>query len=145
MEKSSMFSNALTDLHMYRGSKMTVAHALVQSDWTERLVAWRISWRFFTTFTDPLTTRFTTSFLHFSLFSTALWDLPNSTLVHSLVLSSHLFFCLPCFLLQSQLCVLTLIRCPFPVLQQWHVKDPGHSAKSAGGRLHLNTLTPMSK
>ena len=23
-----------------------------------------------------------------------------------------------------------------PVLPQWHVKDPGHSAKSAGGRLH---------
>ena len=29
-----------------------------------------------------------------------------------------------------------------PVLQQWHVKDPNHSAKSAGGRLHLNTHTP---
>ena len=28
-----------------------------------------------------------------------------------------------------------------PVLPQWHVKDPGHSAKSAGGRLHLNTHT----
>ena len=26
-----------------------------------------------------------------------------------------------------------------PVLLQWHVKDPGHSAKSVGGRLHLNT------
>ena len=39
------------------------------------------------------------------------------------------------FLLQSQLCVLTLIRCAFhPVLPQWHVKDPGHSAKSADGR-----------
>ena len=28
-----------------------------------------------------------------------------------------------------------------PVLPQWHVKDPGHSAKSAGGRLQLNTHT----
>ena len=28
-----------------------------------------------------------------------------------------------------------------PVLPQWHVKDPGHSAKGAGGRLHLNTYT----
>ena len=28
-----------------------------------------------------------------------------------------------------------------PVLPQWHTKDPGHSAKSAGGRLHLNTHT----
>ena len=26
-----------------------------------------------------------------------------------------------------------------PVLPQSHVKDPGHSAKSAGGRLQLNT------
>ena len=24
-----------------------------------------------------------------------------------------------------------------PVLPQWHIKDPGHSAKSTGGRLHL--------
>ena len=32
-----------------------------------------------------------------------------------------------------------------PVLQQWHVKDPGYSAKSAGGRLHLHTQTPLTK
>ena len=38
---------------------------------------------------------FTTSFLHFSLFSTALWDLANSRPVHSLMLPSHLLFCLP--------------------------------------------------
>ena len=31
-----------------------------------------------------------------------------------------------------------------PVLSQWHIKDPGHSAKSAGGRLHLNTHTPST-
>ena len=37
---------------------------------------------------------FATSFLHFSLFSTALRDLPNSRPVHSLTLSSHLFLCL---------------------------------------------------
>ena len=41
---------------------------------------------------------FATSFLHFFLFSTALWDLPNSRLVHSLMLSCHLFLCLPCLL-----------------------------------------------
>ena len=35
----------------------------------------------------------------FPLFSTALWDLANSSPVHSLMLSSHLFFCLPCLLL----------------------------------------------
>ena len=31
------------------------------------------------------------------------------------------------------------------MLPQWHVKDPGHSAKRAGGRLHLKhtyTLDP---
>ena len=31
-----------------------------------------------------------------------------------------------------------------PVLLQWHVKDPGHSAKSVGDRLHLNTRTPLT-
>ena len=41
---------------------------------------------------------FMTSFLHFSLFSTAFWDLANSRLVHALMLSSHLFFGLPCLL-----------------------------------------------
>ena len=41
---------------------------------------------------------FATSFLHFSLFNTALWDLPNSRPVHSLMLSSHLFLCPPCLL-----------------------------------------------
>ena len=39
---------------------------------------------------------FATSFLHVSLFSTALWDLATSRPVHSLMLSSHLFLCLPC-------------------------------------------------
>ena len=41
---------------------------------------------------------FATSFLRSSLFSTALWDLPNSRSVHFLMLSSHLFLCLSCFL-----------------------------------------------
>ena len=41
---------------------------------------------------------FITSFLHFTMFSTALWDLANSRPVHFLILSSHLFFCLPCLL-----------------------------------------------
>ena len=40
---------------------------------------------------------FASSFLHFCLFSSALWDLPNSRPVHSLILSSHLFLCLHCF------------------------------------------------
>ena len=44
---------------------------------------------------------FTTSFLHFSLFSTALLDLANSRPVHSLMLSSHLFLCLPCHMLHQ--------------------------------------------
>ena len=31
-----------------------------------------------------------------------------------------------------------------PMLLQWHIKDPGHSAKSAGGRLHLKKHTPLT-
>ena len=47
---------------------------------------------------------------------------------------------------QVLISVLTLIRCPFhPCLPQWHVKDPGHSAKSAGSRLHLNTHTTLTQ
>ena len=38
---------------------------------------------------------FLTSSLHVSLFTTALWESVNSIPVHSLMLSSHLFFCLP--------------------------------------------------
>ena len=41
---------------------------------------------------------FTTSVLHISLFSSALWDLANSKPVHSMMLSSHLCFCLPLLL-----------------------------------------------
>ena len=43
------------------------------------------------------------------------------------------------------LCWLWLGICSTPVLLQWHVKDPDHSAKSAGGRLHLNTHTPLTQ
>ena len=32
-----------------------------------------------------------------------------------------------------------------PVLLQWRVKDLGHSAKSAVGRLHLDTHTPLTQ
>ena len=42
--------------------------------------------------------------------------------------------------------MLTLIRCLFHlVLLQWHVKDPGHCAISAGGRIHQNMQTPLSQ
>ena len=41
---------------------------------------------------------FATSFLHFPLFSTALWDLANSRPVPSLMSSFQLFPCLPCLL-----------------------------------------------
>ena len=37
----------------------------------------------------------TVSSIHFSLFSTAPWDLANSRPVHSLTLSFRLFLCLP--------------------------------------------------
>ena len=32
-----------------------------------------------------------------------------------------------------------------PSLQQWHVKDPGHSVRTPDGRLHLNTQTPVTQ
>ena len=32
-----------------------------------------------------------------------------------------------------------------PVLLQWHMKYPGHFAKIAGDRLHVNTHTPLTK
>ena len=54
---------------------------------------------------------FTTSFLHFSLFSTALLDLANSRPVHSLMLSSHFFFCLFCLLIPFTVpCKMVLAR-----------------------------------
>ena len=31
------------------------------------------------------------------------------------------------------------------VLPSWHVKDHGHCAKSAGGRLHINVHTPLTQ
>ena len=31
------------------------------------------------------------------------------------------------------------------VFPQWHIKDPGHSAKIAGGRLHLNMHTLLTQ
>ena len=37
------------------------------------------------------------------------------------------------------------VSVPPPVLLQWHVKDPSHSAKSADGRLHLNIHTPLTQ
>ena len=54
---------------------------------------------------------FATSFLNFSLFSTALWDLVNSRHVHSLMLSSHFFLCLPRLLPPfTVLCKMVLAR-----------------------------------
>ena len=41
-------------------------------------------------------------------------------------------------------CWLLFVVRSIPVLLQWHVKDSGHSARSAGGRLHLNMHTPMT-
>ena len=56
------------------------------------------------------TDNFATSFLHFSLLSTALWDLPISRLVHSPMLSSHLFLCPPCLPLFTVPCKMVLAR-----------------------------------
>ena len=42
-------------------------------------------------------------------------------------------------------CRLLFGVCSTPVLPQWRLKDPSHSAKSAGGRLQLNTHTPLTQ
>ena len=55
---------------------------------------------------------FATSFLHFSLFSTALWDLVNSRPVHSLMLSSHLVLCLPYLLPPFTVPCKMVLACP---------------------------------
>lgn len=40
--------------------------------------------------------------------------------------------------------MLTLIQCLlYGMLPQWHLKDLGHSAESAGERLHLNIYTQL--
>ena len=43
------------------------------------------------------------------------------------------------------LCWLSIGVRSTPVLPQWYLYDPGHSANSAGGWLHLNTLTPSTQ
>ena len=42
-------------------------------------------------------------------------------------------------------CRLLFGVCSTPVFSQLHVKDPGHSAQSAGGRLHLNNHTTLTQ
>ena len=74
---------------------------------------------------------FATSFIHFSLFSTAFWDLANSRPIHSLTLSSHIFLCLPC--LHPSLC-----------LARWFLPDlmsgrHGHTTALCVYKWHENT------
>ena len=54
---------------------------------------------------------YTTILFHLVLFSTALVELAKSIPVHSLILSSHLFFCLPLFLFPFSVpCRLSLLN-----------------------------------
>ena len=54
------------------------------------------------------TDEFATIPFHLVLFSAALVELAKSIPVHSLILSSHLFFCLPLFLFFLSLCLVGL-------------------------------------
>ena len=45
----------------------------------------------------------------------------------------------------NSVCWLLFSLFSVPVLPQWHVKDPGPSAKSIGGRLYLNTHAPLTQ
>ena len=79
---------------------------------------------------------FATSFLHFSLFSTALWDFVNSRPVLSLMLSSHLFLCLPCLLhLSTEGTVLNTSKARTPS------KQSSTDNIKAGGTLYAHTCT----
>ena len=50
------------------------------------------------------------------------------------------------FLLQGELCVLTLIRCPFhPCVTAVARKRPQSFCQKCSGRLHLNTHTPLTQ
>ena len=92
---------------------------------------------------------FATSFLHFSLFSTALWDLPNSRPVHSLMMSSHLFLCLPCLFPPFTVpCKMVLARpnvrkvvCVCVILVQFRVQ---FSQKKKGWQCFTHTHTSSS-
>ena len=76
---------------------------------------------------------FATSFLHFSLFSAALWDLASSWPVHSLMLSSHLFLFLPRLLPHFTVpCNMVLARPDEHETRQYHYS------------LHLFTLVRRS-
>ena len=52
----------------------------------------------------------------------------------------RIFFCRVSFM-----CWLVFGARSTPVLLQWHVKDPVHSAKNAACRLHPNTHTPLTQ
>ena len=52
--------------------------------------------------------------------------------------------CVLCCLIRDTCHTVSSTRRSYPVLPQWHVKDPGHSAQSAGGRLHINTHTSLT-
>ena len=48
-------------------------------------------------------------------------------------------------LLLKTFCADSYIMLSIPELSQQHIKDPGHSAKSAGSRLHLNMRTSLTQ
>ena len=43
------------------------------------------------------------------------------------------------------LCWLLFVIYSTATIPQWHMKDPGHSAKIVSGMLHLNTHTPLTQ
>ena len=79
-----------------------------------------------------ITDDFATSFLHFSLFSTALWDLANSRPVHSLMLSLYLFLCLPC-LFPLSLCLARWYWSDLMIWRHDHTNAVCVSLRSSGG------------
>ena len=93
---------------------------------------------------------FTTSFLRFSLFSFVLWDLANSGPVHFLVLSSHLFLCLPWILPPFTVpCKMVTARaderetCPYHCSLRLYDSQMHHTSLECKDQVMLNLFHPV--
>ena len=85
------------------------------------------------------TDEFATIPFHLDLFSAALVELAKSIPVHSLILSSHLFFCLPLFLFPFTVPCKIVFAKPED-LETW----PNHLSFRFLTRVRRSTFTPMA-
>ena len=84
---------------------------------------------------------FTTSFLHFSPFSTTPRDLSKSRPVHSLILSCHIFFSVCLVVVSSSLCLATTASPKLSFRASWRVGDAVVGRGNAGWTTAMNGHT----